>query len=270
MKKNQALIDELNKELENELEKEPAQMDTEKIREINKVIARLEGQTQLPESLEKSKFFKEFDHKYGYSLEKEEKYTITFSRRKLRFVKKAIAVCAALCILFLAGNTISVSAVDKSLFEIFQETAHSLKYMIYESQKSDTQTEEAAAEPAAFSSWEEAEEQASFPLLDLEYMPGNLALKQGELYEFGPLSRISAYFTDGDLYLNVSAQYGDAAGTGTIGIDGKTEERKIGEREVYFTDGDDKSAVFEEKGVLYSLSSNLDSEEFIKIIENMR
>ena len=45
MKKNQALIDELNKELEAELEKEPAQMDTEKIREINKIIARLEGQS---------------------------------------------------------------------------------------------------------------------------------------------------------------------------------------------------------------------------------
>ena len=43
MKKNQALIDELNKELEAELEKEPAQMDTEKIREINKIIARLGG-----------------------------------------------------------------------------------------------------------------------------------------------------------------------------------------------------------------------------------
>lgn len=52
MKKNQALIDELNKELEAELEKEPAQIDTEKIREINKIIARLEGQTKLPESLE--------------------------------------------------------------------------------------------------------------------------------------------------------------------------------------------------------------------------
>ena len=63
MKKNQALIDELNKELEAELKKEPAQIDTEKIREINKIIARLEGQTKLPESLEKSKFFKEFDRK---------------------------------------------------------------------------------------------------------------------------------------------------------------------------------------------------------------
>lgn len=52
MKKNQALIDELNKELEAELEKEPAQIGTEKIREINKIIARLEGQTKLPESLE--------------------------------------------------------------------------------------------------------------------------------------------------------------------------------------------------------------------------
>ena len=56
MKKNQALIDELNKELEAELKKEPAQIDTEKIREINKIIARLAGQTKLPESLEKSKF----------------------------------------------------------------------------------------------------------------------------------------------------------------------------------------------------------------------
>ena len=45
MKKNQGLIDELNNELEAELKKEPVQMDTEKIREINKIIARLEGQS---------------------------------------------------------------------------------------------------------------------------------------------------------------------------------------------------------------------------------
>ena len=118
----------------------------EKIREINKIIARLEGQTKLPESLEKSKSFKEFDRKYGYSPEKEEKYTITFSRRKLQFVKKAVAVCAVLCILFLAGNAISVSAVDKSLFEIFQEIAHSLRYMAYGAQESDTQIEELTGE----------------------------------------------------------------------------------------------------------------------------
>lgn len=270
MKKNQGLIDELNKELEAELEKEPAQMDTEKIREINKIIARLEGQTKLPERLEKSKFFKEFDRKYGYSPEKEEKYIITFSRRKLQFVKKAVAACAVLCILFLAGNAISVSAVDKSLFEIFQETAHSLKYMVYESQESDTQIEEFTGEPVAFSSWKEAKEQVSCSLLDFEYMPENFTLEQGEIYDFGSLCRISAYFTDGELYVNVSAQYGDAAGTGTIGTDGDTEKKKIGEREVYFTDGENKSVIFEEQEVMYSIDSNLDSEELIKIVENMK
>ena len=52
--------------------------------------------------------------------------------------------------------------------------------------------------------------------------------------------------------------------------DGDTEKKKIGEREVYFTDGENKSVIFEEQGVMYSIDSNLDSEELIKIVENMK
>ena len=51
--------------MESEIEKDPSSIDSNKITQINLLLDKLENRDELPNSLRKDVFFKEFDDKYN-------------------------------------------------------------------------------------------------------------------------------------------------------------------------------------------------------------
>ena len=262
------LIEELNKEIEEEINKSPDQMDTDKIRAINFVIARLEGNTELPKELEKEKFFREFEQKYGFSCV--EKTDPGKNILKIGTKRKIIAAVIAMCILLGLGNTASVIALDKSLWQIFKETTHGFYYFTHSNDGTEDEIQNTVEEPETFTSWKEAVDKVSFPLLNLEYLPDGMELMYVEKMDVEEVSKIQGFFTYEDKYLDIMCEYADTQGTGIINKSADFEKRNIGDKEVYVGYADINSARFTSQDVLYVINTNLDIEQLEEIIRNMK
>ena len=272
-KKREILIQELYEEMEKELNKEPEKMDIDKIRAMNVEIAHLEGNTELPKSLKKENFFREFDQKYGFHF-KDEESSVPDKKRAFKQVRhgikwKVIAACIMLCLVLGVGNAVSVAAVDKSLWQIIEETTHSFYYVSNGDISENEQLEVISNESEAFSSWEEIVGSSSFELLNFGYLPEDMKLQQGIKTDYDGIVEIQGYFVSDSNYFNVLCEYTNSAGIGDMNKSGNFELKRIGAREVYISNGDDKTASFVEKNILYSINTNLEMSELEKIIKNM-
>lgn len=262
------LIEELNKEIEEEINKSPDQMDTDKIRAINFVIARLEGNTELPKELEKEKFFREFEQEYGFYCA--EKTDPGKNILKIGTKRKIIAAVIAMCILLGLGNTASAIAIDKSLWQIFKETTHGFYYFTHSNDGTGDEIQNTVEEPETFTSWQEAVDKVSFPLLNLEYLPAGLELQYVETMSAENIETVQGYFNDGDKYLDIMCEYADTQGTGIINKSTDFEKKDIGDKEVYVGYADINSARFTVQDVLYVINTNLDTKELEEIVRNMK
>lgn len=130
-KKNENLIQELYKEMEEELERDPEVMDTYKIRDINRLIVRLEGREELPLDMGPEQFLSRFNKKFGLDLQPmpvEPKQSSTERKKAGQISWKVRLAMAAVIIAVLAGigNRASIMAADKSLCQIIKGTTHSV------------------------------------------------------------------------------------------------------------------------------------------------
>lgn len=268
-KQNEVLIKELYKEMETELDKEPEEMDTEKIRQLSLLLDRLEGRTELPKSLDKQKFFKAFDKKYGFDFHKTggaAKKIVRYNRRW-----KAVAAVIAMIVTVMVANTATAVAIDKSLWQLLKETRHNYYYRTVEKSETETEPEDLWQEEEMFESWEELVASADFPLLNLEYMPEDMEVSRIQKTDIGEVVKISGYFTYEDTYIQILCEY--ATNEGRVvkkKTDGEFEKEQIGERTVKLSEGDKNKAEFEENGILYIVETNLNMEELKKIVENFK
>lgn len=113
------LINLLYDELENEVLKPETEMDTEKIRNINDLLAKLEVK-DIPDELHKDIFLKNFEQKYQIGIRKR---TVQKKHRG-----KMLQAAALLLMCFVLGNSLCVKALDKNIFQIIGQTTHSIMF----------------------------------------------------------------------------------------------------------------------------------------------
>ena len=210
-KKNENLIRELYKEMEEELEKAPEVMDTYKIKYINLLIAKLEGREELPPDMEPERFLERFNERFGLdlSLEPSDSETAVKRPKKASRIswKGRIAVTAAIIVVMAGiGNTASVMAVDKSLWQIIRETTHGVYFHTMGSR--ENVMEEGVSEYyEIYSDWESLKESLERRVLVPEYIPDGLVLELIEKNIFENSEEIMAYYQNGDIQLNISCEY---------------------------------------------------------------
>lgn len=276
-KKNENLIRELYKEMEEELEKVPEVMDTYKIKYINLLIAKLEGREELPPDMEPEQFLGRFNKKFGLdlSLEPFDLETAVKRPKKVKRMswKGRIAVTAAIIAAVAGiGNTASVLAVDKSLWQIIKETTHGVYFHTMGSRE-NAMDEGVGEYYETYSDWESLEESLERRILVPEYIPDGLALELIEKNIFENSEEIMAYYQNGDIQLNISCEYyiinGDIVknkgGNEVLG-----QQRQIGERNVYISTEDDINIIFAEDNIIYIIDTNLDLREAEKVVENLK
>lgn len=276
-KKNENLIRELYKEMEGELEKAPEVMDTYKIKYINLLIAKLEGREELPPDMEPERFLERFNERFGLdlSLEPFESETAVKRPKKAGRIswKGRIAVTAAIIAVVAGiGNTASVLAVDKSLWQIIKETTHSISFRTSGS-KEDEMEELFNEHYEIYLDWESLRESIELPILIPGYIPYELVLESIDKNIFENGLEIIAYYQGENEKLNISCEYytmqGDfSKNKGGKEVIGKQEE--IGGRNVYISMEDGINIIFMEKDIIYTIDTNLNLEEAEKIIENMK
>ncbi len=276
-KKNENLIRELYKEMEEELEKAPEVMDTYKIKYINLLIAKLEGREELPPDMEPERFLERFNERFGLdlSLEPSDSETAVKRPKKASRIswKGRIAVTAAIIVVMAGiGNTASVMAVDKSLWQIIRETTHGVYFHTMGSR--ENVMEEGVSEYyEIYSDWESLKESLERRVLVPEYIPDGLVLELIEKNIFENSEEIMAYYQNGDIQLNISCEYyiinGDIfknkGGNEVLG-----QQRQIGDRNVYISTEDDINIIFAEDDIIYTIDTNLDLSEAEKIVENLK
>lgn len=276
-KKNENLIRELYKEMEEELEKAPEVMDTYKIKYINLLIAKLEGREELPPDMESERFLERFNERFGLdlSLEPSDSETAVKRPKKASRIswKGRIAVTAAIIVVMAGiGNTASVMAVDKSLWQIIKETTHGVYFHTMGSR--ENVMEEGVSEYyEIYSDWESLKESLERRVLVPEYIPDGLVLELIEKNIFENSEEIMAYYQNGDIQLNISCEYyiinGDIfknkGGNEVLG-----QQRQIGDRNVYISTEDDINIIFAENDIIYTIDTNLDLSEAEKIVENLK
>ncbi|MEH2959797.1 DUF4367 domain-containing protein [Candidatus Merdisoma sp. JLR.KK006] len=276
-KKNENLIRELYKEMEEELEKAPEVMDTYKIKYINLLIAKLEGREELPPDMEPERFLERFNERFGLdlSLEPSDSETAVKRAKKASRIswKGRIAVTAAIIVVMAGiGNTASVMAVDKSLWQIIRETTHGVYFHTMGSR--ENVMEEGVSEYyKIYSDWESLKESLERRVLVPEYIPDGLVLELIEKNIFENSEEIMAYYQNGDIQLNISCEYyiinGDIfknkGGNEVLG-----QQRQIGDRNVYISTEDDINIIFAEDDIIYTIDTNLDLSEAEKIVENLK
>ena len=276
-KKHENLIRELYKEMEEELEKAPEVMDTYKIKYINLLIAKLEGREELPPDMEPERFLERFNERFGLdlSLEPSDSETAVKRPKKASRIswKGRIAVTAAIIVVMAGiGNTASVMAVDKSLWQIIRETTHGVYFHTMGSR--ENVMEEGVSEYyEIYSDWESLKESLERRVLVPEYIPDGLVLELIEKNIFENSEEIMAYYQNGDIQLNISCEYyiinGDIfknkGGNEVLG-----QQRQIGDRNVYISTEDDINIIFAEDDIIYTIDTNLDLSEAEKIVENLK
>ncbi len=276
-KKNENLIRELYKEMEGELEKAPEVMDTYKVRYINLLIAKLEGREELPPNMEPERFLERFNERFDLDLSLEpfdSKSAIKRPKKASRISWKVRMAVTAVIIAFVAGigNTASVMAVDKSLWQIIKETIHSISFRTSGS-KEDVMEELFNEYYEVYLDWESLEQSIELPILIPGYIPDELVLESIDKNIFENGVEIIAYYQGTNNKLNISYEYytiqGDfSKNKGGKEVIGKQEE--MGGRNVYISMEDGINIIFMEEDIIYTIDTNLNLEEAEKVIENMK
>lgn len=276
-KKNEDLIRELYKEMEEELEKAPEVMDTYKIKYINLLIAKLEGREELPPDMEPERFLERFNERFGLglSLEPFDSETAVKRPKKASRIswKGRIAVTAAMIAVMAGiGNTASVLAVDKSLWQIIKETTHSISFRTSGS-KGDVVEERIDECYEIYSDWELLKESIELPILTPGYIPDGLILECIEKNIFENGVEIIAYYQGTDIQLDFLIEH--YAEQGVLfkykgGRGGVGQQKEIGGRDVHISMEDGINIIFMEDDIIYTIDTNLDLSEAEKVVENLK
>ena len=274
-KRNETLIRELYREMEEELERDPAEMDTQKIKQINLLLARLERREKLPPDMEPEKFLERFDKKYDLDLSSAWKASQrpgpAYSVKRISWKAKAITAAAAIALLASIADRISTVAMDQSLWWKMKETAHGIYFGTLGVGK-DAE-EQIREHYESYTDWEALKGSLEHPILTPEYIPEGLVLKELEKNVFENSVNLSAYYKGEDAYLSIFSEYYMIPGVGLKGSGEDTDEgeyREIGGRNVHVRIGDGIHMIFAEYGVLYSLDTTLGLEEAERVIENLK
>lgn len=276
-KKNENLIRELYKEMEEELEKGPEAMDTYKIKYINLLIAKLEGREELPPDMEPEQFLGRFNEKFGLdlSLKTDDLETPAVGRQKIKRVsRKGRMAVAAVVIAVLAGigNMASVMAMDKSLWQVINETTHNVYFRTLEPEKGVLE-ESLNNGYETYPDWESLGESIELKLLIPEYVPDGLALEGIDKNAFENRIEIAAYYQGTDEQLIFLCEYYAAEGDFLKykgGREAVGQQKEIGGRNVHISMEEGINIIFAEDGIIYTIDTNLDLEEVEKVIENIK
>lgn len=276
-KKNENLIRELYKEMEEELEKGPEAMDTYKIKYINLLIAKLEGREKLPPDMEPERFLGRFNEKFGLDLSfvsvEPEMSTVRPKKAKRVSWKGRVAVVAAIiAVLVGVGNTASVMAMDKSLWQIIKETTHGVSFKASGSRK-ELEKEVINEYYEIYMDWESLKESVEVSILTPEYIPDGLELKKIDKSTFENEIEIVARYQGEDVYLGISCEFYDMQGEVFKNKGGKEvigQQKEIGGRDVHISIEDGVNIIFTEHDVIYTIDTNLNLEEAEKVIENLK
>ncbi len=274
-KRNETLIRELYREMEEELERDPAEIDAGKIRQINLLLAKLEGREELPADMEPEKFLERFNKKYGLELSSfwkdSQRPEAAPPAKRIPWKAKAIAAATAIALLAGISGRLSTVAMDRSLWWAVKETAHGIYFGTLGVGKDVGEQIQESYE--SYVDWEALKESLEYPILTPEYIPEGLALEEIEKNVFENGVYISAYYKGTEAYLGIAWEYFTVPGAGLTGNGENAAEGEyweMGERKVYVCRGEEIHLIFPENGILYSLDTTLPMEEAVRIVENMK
>lgn len=259
---------ELNAALENELQKSPDEMDTEKVDSIIELLNRLNEGSSTAQEMTKDQFA-------GKYL----KGVIKYRRKETGYFKAAV-IFAGLLLCVSVCNFISVRATSKSLFFLAKEKAYLFYYETFGNDNGEAKSQDMIGQvqnvpECIYESWEELVQDEAINILVPVYIPDG--------FEAMPIHMQKATADD----IGISRQYINGESNirflvRTVGEYGKvlhSEDKYAklsGEREIngktvslYQTE-DEMQAMFQDGQYVYILETNISEEEIIKIIEEMR
>lgn len=273
---NENLIRDLYKKMEKELEKNLKEMNTYKIREINCLIARLEGREELPPDMDPEQFLIRFNEKFGLDLQPMPVEAKQPSAERKKAGQASWKVWFAMVVVIIVvlvgiGNTASVMAVDKSLWQIIKETTHGVYYRTLDA--GENLMEESVSESyEKYSDWEALKQSVERNILFPKYIPDGLELKVIEKNIFENCEKIMAHYQGEDIQLTILCEYYTIKGDffkNKGGNETLNERREIGERNVSISIDEDIHIIFAEDDAIYIIDTNLALEEAEKVVENM-
>lgn len=276
-KKNENLIRELYKEMEEELEKAPEVMDTYKIKYINLLIAKLEGREKLPPDMEPERFLERFNERFGLDLSLEpfdSEMAVKRPKKASRISWKGwIAVTAAIIAVMAGiGNTASVLAVDKSLWQVIKETTHNVYFRTLKPEEGIVE-ESLNNGYETYSDWKTLKESIEINLLIPEYIPDGLSLEGIDKNAFENRIEIAAYYRGVEEQLIFLCEYYAAKGDFLKykgGREALGTQEEIGGRNVHISTEEGINIIFAEDGIIYTIDTTLGLEEVEKIIEGLK
>ena len=272
--KNIELEKNLKELLEKEMDKNPDQMNVEK---IDSIIALLNQLTESKEEeFDKEKFSKKYLHTYIKSSWKEENYGIFIS-------VKAIIIMMVLVLSFGTGNHLVVKATGHGILENIKRKADIFYFDFVKKQEKEIETYEnfSAVQQTGqfmvkeFSSWEEMEEEMEREFKVPCYIPDNMSEEKIHYLEVGDHNfELSRSYRKNEQYVlfQVSLYQKD----GKIGILSQEKEnlifeKKIGDFYVVGYKGEDSIlAFFEEGQIMYIIETNLAEPELEMFIQGIR
>ena len=273
--KNEKLIQELRREMDTELEKGAEEMDTYKIRDIVQLLKRLEQWEPFPEDMDQEKFFEEFDKKYGMDLSRARAAVDGTKKMKHSVWKwKMAAVTAGLVLAVRVCNAVTVSAVDKSLWQLVRENSH-MAYFHVTGKNDGIEKEEEPLETQyeQYDTWELLKESIEKSVLSPEYIPEGLTLERLEKMTLEGYMAVVANYRGDNSYLNFSCKYYKEAGTygnSIVGKESSGEHIIMGDREIQIRENRETNLSFTENDIFYSIDTDMEIEEVEKFIESLK
>ncbi len=273
--KNEKLIQELRQEMESELEKSAEEMDTYKIRDIVQLLERLEQWEPFPKDMEKERFFEEFDKKYGMDLsEARAAANGTKKVKQSAWKRKTATAVAGLVLSVGVCNVVTVSAVDKSLWQLVRENSHMAYFhVIGKNDGIDKEEEPLNAQYEQYDNWDALKKSVEKSILSPEYIPEGLTLEGLEKMTLEGYVAVMANYRGEEFYLNFSLKYYDEVGTYGNSIEGKKavgEYITIGGREIQIRESEEINLSFTDNDIFYSINTDMEIEEIEKFIEGLK
>lgn len=273
--KNEKLIQELRREMESELEKGAEKMDTYKIRDIVQLLERLEQWEPFPEDMEKERFFEEFDKKYGMDLSEARAAANGIKKVKQSAWKWKITTVVAVLVLAVGVcNAVTVSAVDKSLWQLVRENSHMAYFhVIGKNDGIDKEEESLNAQYEQYDNWDALKKSVEKSVLSPEYIPEGLMLEKLEKMTLEGYMAVMAYYRGENSYLSFSFKYYKEVGTygnSTVGNEPVGEYITIDGREIQIRESEEFNLSFTDNDIFYSINTDMEIEEVEKFIEGLK
>lgn len=273
---NGRLKAELEKMLEEELEKSPNNINTKKIDSITILLDQLDG-IEEDDSFDKNEFAQKYLHEYIKAPQNDKIYS--FSSRRMR-VASAILV---FIVIFALGNYVSVKATNQGIltnvkekidvfyFDVIKkDTAESIEYNSF----SDIQ-ERSGLLSERYDSWEEVREEIQFDFKIPNYIPKGFIENEIYYQKVGEIDfEISRSYYSGDEYiLFYISSFSDTGRISTVvdEVESVLFEKTIGD--FYVTSyqiQNDIQAFFQDNKFIYLVETNLNENELEKIIMEIR